>query len=330
MPMLRREFIAGLGSAAAWPVMVRGQVEPVRRVGVLHSDPREDVGSIGRLRFEAFKRGLTELGWIEGRNIRFDQRWAENSEQLPVYAAEVVRLRPDAIFVNTSPSLRAVRRATSDIPIVFSAVTDPVGQGFVSSLARPGGNITGFAGPEFAIATKMLELLKRLVPTVDRIAVMFDPAQPASVASWAEIEVAAPSLALQLSKAPVHAADEIERVIAAAAKERNGGLVVLSGPAIAFYRDLITALALRHRLPAVYGFRFYVDNGGLASYAPDDNDLSYRAAEYVDRILKGEKPRDLPVHLPTKYELILNLKTAKALGLVVPPGVLAIADEVIE
>jgi putative ABC transport system substrate-binding protein len=327
--MRRREFIAGLGGAAAWPI-VAGAQQGERVIGVLHSTSQDDVGSPILIRFDVFRRALAELGWIEGRNIRFVQRWTNNSELLPTYAAELVQFSPDAMFVTGSPSLRAVRGATSVIPIVFSAVIDPVGQGFVSSLARPGGNITGFAGPEFGVATKQLELLKRLAPTIDRVAVLFDPAQPAVTGNWAEIESIAPSLSLDVSKAPVRTAEEIERTVAIVGAQRTSGLLVEPSPATALYRELVISLALRHRVPAVYGFRYSVDNGGLASYSPDDNDLSRHAATYMDRILKGEKPGDLPVQLPTKFELILNLKTAKAMGLEVPASVLALADEVIE
>jgi putative ABC transport system substrate-binding protein len=327
--MRRREFIAGLAGATVWPLVTRAQqAGGVRRVGILQTMSRTDVG---HLRVDAFKKGLAELGWTEGRNIRFEERWADgNADRLPVNAAELARLVLEAIFVDNSPCLKAMRQATSDIPIIFSTVTDPVGQGFVSSLARPGGNITGFAGPEFGISTKVLELLKKLAPSVDRVVALYDPAQPATVGKWDEIEAAAPSLALRASKVPVRTVDEIERAVTAVAREPNSGLYVIPGTTTGLYHEMIAALALRHGLPAVGEFRYFVEGGGVASYGPDDNELSRRAASYVDRILKGEKPRDLPVQLPTKFELVLNLKTAKALGLTVPQSILLSADEVIE
>jgi putative ABC transport system substrate-binding protein len=330
----RRSFITLLGSAASWPLAARAQQrERVRRIGILQlGSSRSAVPSLfGQSPLEAFKRGLVELGWIEGRNIRFEERWADgNLQLLPIYAAELARLTPDAIFVSNSPTLREMRHATSEIPIVFAAVADPVGQGFVSSLARPGGNITGFASREFGLATKTLELLKKVAPAVDHVAFLYDPQQPAAVGIWAEIEAAAPLLGMQPSKVPVRTAGEIETAIAALARASNGGAYVLASPATDVHGELIATLAQRHRLPVVHEFRYFVEVGGLASYGPDDRDLSRRAASYVDRILRGEKPRDLPVQLPTKFQLVINLKTAKALGLEIPPGVLAIADEVIE
>jgi putative ABC transport system substrate-binding protein len=223
-----------------------------------------------------------------------------------------------------------MRRATSDIPIVFANVTDPVGQGFVSSLARPGGNITGFAEAEFGFATKMLDLLKKLAPSISRVAFLYHPEQPAAAGNWDEIEVAAPSLTLRAAKAPVRTADDIERAITALTSEPNGGLFVQAGPVTLLNHELIVALAPRHRLPTVYPFRNGVESCGLASYEPDLIDMSRRAASYVDRILKGEKPRDLPVQLPTKFEMVINLKTAKALNLTIPEALLATTDEVIQ
>jgi putative ABC transport system substrate-binding protein len=327
--MRRREFIAGLGSAAAWPVAVRAQQDgQVRRIGLLQAGTPaipED------MRVKAFKKRLTEFGWTEDRNIRFEERGANNNGPLlSVYATELARLAPDAIFVSSSPALRAMRRATSDIPIVFSAITDPVGQGFVSSLSQPGGNITGFAGLDFGVSTKNLELLKKLSPRIERVAFLYDPANVPTAGLWEEIEAAAPSLALRALKAPARTADEIEHSIAAFARDPNGGLFVGAGPALTPYRELITGLAMRHRLPAVYLIRYFVDGGGLASYGLDGNALSRGAASYVDRILKGEKPRDLPVQLPVKFELVLNLKTAKAMGLEIPVSVLALADDVVD
>jgi putative ABC transport system substrate-binding protein len=299
----------------------------VRRVGILLAASRTDIGSPDYAAVDAFKQGLAGLGWAEGRNARFEERWANNDAELAVQATELARLACDAIFVVGSPPLRAMRRAGGDIPIVFAVVADPVEQGFVSSLAHPGGNITGFAGIEFNMATKQLELLKNLAPRLQRVALLYDPAQPAVSGFWNEIETAAPSLALKTSKAAVRTADETRETIAAIAREPNSGLLVSpGGPVTRLYREMIAVLALRHRLPAVYIFRYYVESGGLASYGPDYIDLCRRAASYVDRVLRGERPRDLPVQLPTKFELVLNLKTAKAMGLDLPVNVLALAD----
>jgi putative ABC transport system substrate-binding protein len=322
----RRDLITLLGGAAAWPLAARAQQGgPARRVGILHS-MLVDSGPLVPAQVDAFKRVLAGLGWAEGRNLRFEERWADNYADLPVRATQLARLAPDVIFVVGSPALRAMRRGSADIPVVFASVADPVEQGFVSSLAHPGGNITGFAAAEFGIATKQLDLLKKLAPNLERIAFLDDPAQPASAGAWSEIETAAPSLALRVLKVPVHDAEEIERTIATLAREPASGLFVT----VIANSLMIPRLALRHRLPAVYPFRFYVESGGLVSYGPDATDLYRRAALYVDRILRGEKPRDLPVQLPTKFELVLNLKTARAMGLDMPPTLLAIADEVIE
>jgi putative ABC transport system substrate-binding protein len=321
----RRTFIAGLGSAAAWPVVVRAQQgDRARRVGILHSGA--DTGSLVHAQVDAFKRVLAELGWAEGRNLGFQERWPDNNADLPIQATQLARLAPDVIFVVGSPALRAMRRASADIPVVFASVADPVEQGFVSSLAHPGGNITGFAVAEFGYTTKQLDLLKKLAPNLERIAFLDDPSQPALAGVWSEMETAAPSLALRALKVPVHNAEEIERAIMTLARQPASGLFV----SVIANSLMIPPLALRHRLPAVYPFRFYVESGGLVSYGPDSTDLYRRAALYVDRILRGEKPRDLPVQLPTKFELVLNLKTAKALGLTVPETILATADEVIQ
>ena len=324
----RREFIAGLGGAATapafWPLTARAQrPASARRVGMLipvHLDAEVN----------AFKRGLAGLGWVEDRNIRFDERNGTDSNQIAVHAAELARLAPDAIFVIGGLSLRTMRRASGDIPIVFAAVADPVEQGFVSSLAHPGGNITGFASNEFGIASKKLDLLKKLAPNLQQVTVLHVLDEPSSAGNWAEIEAAAPSLELRASKVPVRTAEEIERAIVALAREPDSGLYVMSGPVTVRNRETIAMLALRYRLPTMYGFRFYVESGGLASYGPELIDQYRRAAFYVDRILRGEKPRDLPVQLPTKFEFVLNLKTAKAMGLDIPPQVLALADDVIE
>jgi len=326
----RREFIAGLGGAAAWPLAAKAQQrERTRRIGWLSTSSADPGPYPDRL--TAFKRGLADLGWIEGSNLVFDERWAnDDPARLRPQAAELVARRPDVIFVASSAALAAMRRATGIIPIVFSVVADPVGQGFVSSLAQPGGNITGFAGNEFVLRTKLLELLKKIAPGVARVAFVFDPAHPAATGILAEIAAAAPSLGLEVVRTPVRNAEEIERSINALAHEPNNGLLVAAGAATALHRKLIADLAARHRLPAVYSDRYFVASGGLASYASDALDLCRRAASYTDRILKGEKPANLPVQLPTKFQLVLNLKTAKAMDLVLSPEVHALADEIIE
>jgi putative ABC transport system substrate-binding protein len=320
----RRTFLTLLGGAAiAWPLAARAQqADRVRRVGIL-------VPAVILARTDAFKKGMAALGWVEGRNIRFEERVASGPEQLPIHAAELARLAPEAIFVTGSDVLRAMRHATSDIPIVFSVIADPVGQGFVSSLARPGGNITGFANAEFGMAGKKLDLLRKLAPTIDRVALLYDPSGPAATGIWAETEAVVPSLGLNAARMPVRTSDDIEQAIGALAREPGAGLLVQPGVATVLNRQLIAKLAMQYRLPSV-SFRQFVESGGLASYETDLADLSRGAASYVDRILKGEKPANLPVQEPTRYELVINLKTAKALDLTVPPTLLAIADEVIE
>jgi putative ABC transport system substrate-binding protein len=284
-------------------------------------------------RLNAFKRGLADLGWIEGRNLAFEERWANNdAARLSAQAAELAALRPELIFVGGSETLAAMRRTTGVIPIVFALVFDPVSQGFVSSLAQPGGNITGFAASEFAIATKSLELLKKIAPGLARVAFAYDPAQPTAAGTFAEIETAAAVLGVEVSKMPARNSKDIEESINALARAPGSGLFVLASAATSLHLEMIPALAIRHRLPAINSGagRRFVASGGLASYGTDDLDICRRAASYADRILKGEKPADLPVQLPTKFELVLNLKTAKAIGLVLSPEVLALADEVIE
>jgi putative ABC transport system substrate-binding protein len=321
--MKRREFLGGLGVAAAWPLAARAQQrERMRRIGWLASTPD---------RLNAFKRGLADLGWIEGRNLAFEGRAANDDPvRLRFVAAELAALRPDLVFVSSSVTLLAMRRATGAIPIVFGAVGDPVGQGFVSSLAQPGGNITGFARNEFGFSTKNLELLKKIAPDLTRVAFVYDPVQPVATGTLAEIEPAAAMLGVELLRTPVYNREDIERSINTLAHTPNCGLFVLPGGATGPHRELIVAMAARHRLPAVSSLRNFVADGGLASYGSDDLDLCRRAASYADRILKGEKPADLPVQLPTRFELVINLKTAKAMGLVLSPEVLALADEVIE
>jgi putative tryptophan/tyrosine transport system substrate-binding protein len=324
--MRRRDVIVAIGGAAALPISAQAQkTETIRRVGILVLE-EPFFGS----QIDPFKKGLAGLGWTEGRNIRFEERRPETSEQVPLYAAQLARLAPDAIFVSGATKLQAMRQAAGDIPIVFTSVADPVGQGFVSSLARPGGNITGFAAYEFSVTSKQLDLLKKLVPTMERVAFLYDPTNPAAAGAWAVVETAAPSLGLQAAKVSVRTPDDIERVIVAFGREPNGGLYVMPGDLTFRYHELIGRLAMQYRLPSMSAVRYFVESGVLASYGYDHLDISRRAASYVDRILKGEKPRDLPVQLPVRYQFILNLKTAKAIGLDISPNVLAITDEVIE
>jgi putative ABC transport system substrate-binding protein len=284
----------------------------------------------GQARVAGLRQGLQELGWMEGRNIKIDYRWSAGADQMRAYAAELVALKPDVIFAAATAALAAMQRATRTIPLVFAQVSDPVGGGFVASLAHPGSNITGFALYEFAISAKWLELLKQIASAMTRAAVIYDPANPVATGYLPMIEASGRSLGVQVVTSAVHDAAEIERVIEAFATEPNGGLIPMPGPLITGQRDLIISLANRHRLPSVYAYRFYPANGGLASYGVDNIDLYRRAASYVDRILKGEKPADLPVQEATKFELVINLKTAKALGLDIPNSVLARTDEVIE
>jgi putative ABC transport system substrate-binding protein len=330
MTVRRREFVVGLGSAAAWPRVARAQQpDRMRRIGVLMSVAESD--SEGQARIAAFREGLQKLGWMEGRNVRIEYRWAGSDvERRQAYAAELVGATPEVILASNNSTLAALQRATGTVPIVFTQVVDPVGEGFVASLARPGGNITGFGLYEFVIALKWLELLKEVAPRVTRVAVIYDP----TVSSWTEfyreIEAGARSFGVQVSKYAVRDAAEIERAIQAFAVEPNGGLIPLPSPIALVHRELIIALAARHRLPNVYAYRYYPTSGGLASYGVNNLDLYQRAASYVDRILKGEKPGNLSIQFATKFELIINLKTAKALGLEVPVSLLARTDEVIE
>jgi putative ABC transport system substrate-binding protein len=328
--MRRREFINLIaGSAVTWPLTARAQQpERMRRIGVLIGASENDPE--GQARAAALRQGLDKLGWTENRTIRIDTRWGADDDHIQASVKELVGLGPDVIVLNTSQGLAALQRATRTIPVVFAQVADPAGQGFVASLARPGGNITGFATTEPAIAVKWLELLKEIAPSVTRVAVIHDPTNPNWVGYLRVIEAAAPSFAVQLTTVLVRNAQDIERAIDAMAREPNGGLIVVASAFITGHRELIISLAARHRMPAVYQFRFFVTSGGLASYGIDNIDLFRRAAGYVDRILKGEKPADLPVQNPTKYGLVINLKTAKALDLAVPPTLLVRADEVIE
>jgi putative ABC transport system substrate-binding protein len=327
----RRAFISLLGGAAAvWPLAARAQHrEQVRKIGVLMNIPSSD--EEGQARVTAFVQALQKLGWIEGGNVHIDIRWAgDNPDYYRRYSEELVGLAPDVILAGASPSVAALKRVTRSMPIVFAGVIDPVGAGFVNSLARPGGNATGFANFEYSISGKWLEVLKELAPNVTRAAVLRDPTFAAGIGQFAAIQSAASSTKLELSAIDQRDPGEIERALAAFAREPNGGVIITASSSAVTHRGLIISLAMRYRLPNVYPFRYYPSNGGLASYGPDQNDQYKRAAEYVDRILKGEKPADLPVQAPTKYELVINMKTARALGLTVPPTLLARADEVIE
>ena len=328
--MRRREFILALGGAAvAWPLAARAQPERMRRIGVLMNLAADDPESSARL--TAFLQGLQQLGWTDGRNVRIDTRWAAgDADRYRKSATELVALMPDVILATGTSAVAPLQQATRTVPIVFVQVIDPVGAGLVASLARPGGNATGFTLFEYGMSGKWLELLKEIAPRVTRAAVLRDPASAPGIGQFAAIQAVAPSLGVELSPVDVRDAGEIERAVTAFARSPNGGLIVTASPSAAVHRELIITLAARHKLPAVYPFRYFVTGGGLISYGPDIVDQYRRAAGYVDRILKGEKPADLPVQAPTKYELVINLKTAKALGLTVPPTLLARADEVIE
>jgi putative tryptophan/tyrosine transport system substrate-binding protein len=280
---------------------------------------------------EAFVRGLQKFGWTAGTNVMIDYRWGGgDADRIRLYAAELTGIQPDVIWTTGGLSLLALKRATHIIPIVFSSVYDPVGSGFVASLTRPDGNITGLTAGEFSMGGKILEVLKEVVPEVSRVAVLLNLEQPPHVALWRAIEVTAPSFGVRLTPADVQGPADIERAIEAFAHEPNGGLIVLSGPITNTHQELITALAVRHRLPTASGFRFFVTSGNLVSYGVDRVEQARQAAGYVDRILKGERPADLPIQQPTKFELVINLKTAKALGLTVPPSLIVRADVVIE
>jgi putative tryptophan/tyrosine transport system substrate-binding protein len=327
--MKRREFITLLGGAAgAWPLTARGQQpERLRRIGVLMN--RAADSPEGQDRLAAFHQGLQELGWRIGHNVRIDTRWsADNADQSAKYAAELVALTPDIILASGTLAVTALQHISRTLPIVFASVADPVGAGIVDSLAHPGGNATGFMNYEYNLAAKYLELLKEIAPNVTRVGVIRNPANPAGLATFGTLQNAAQSLGVEVSPINVRDAGEMERNVAAFARSPNGGLIVTQ--TANFYRDLIITVAARHKLPAVYGLRYDVTGGGLISYGPDIVDQFRQAGGYIDRILKGEKPADLPVQAPTKYQLVLNLKTAKALGLDVPPTLLARADEVIE
>jgi putative ABC transport system substrate-binding protein len=328
--MRRRDFITLLGGTAAWPLAARAQQpERMRRIGVLLNLAADDRES--QTRNAAFLQGLQQLGWTEGHNVRVEYRWAAgDADRFRGYAAELVAFSPDVILASTSPAVAALQQATRTVPIVFVIVIDPVGAGFVASLARPGGNATGFTLFEYGVAGKWLELLKEIAPGVTRVAVLRDPAIAAGIGQLGAIQAVAPSFGVELSPVDVRDAGEIERAVTAFARVPNGGMIVTGSPSQGVHRELIITLAARHRVPAIHPFRYMATSGGLIAYGPDQVDQYRRAAGYVDRILKGEKPADLPVQNPTKYELAINLKTAKALGLDVPPTLLARADEVIE
>jgi putative ABC transport system substrate-binding protein len=329
-PMRRREFIALIGgTVAAWPLVARAQAERVRRIGVLtplgENDPEE------QSRHSAFLHELQQLGWTVGRNLRIDYRHTlGDAERARKYAAELVTLAPDVILVTGSVLLGPLLQASRTVPIVFTIVPDPVGAGLVDSLARPGGNATGFMQFEYGLSGKWLELLKQIAPHVTRAGVLREPGLTAAVAQFAVIQSVAPSLRVELVPLNARDASQIEGAVSAFARSSSDGLIVTASPLVAIHRELIIKLSAQHKLPAVYFQRYFVAGGGLISYGPDFVDQFRRAAAYVDRILKGEKPADLPVQAPSKYELVINLKTAKALGLEVPPMLLGRADEVIE
>jgi putative tryptophan/tyrosine transport system substrate-binding protein len=330
--MRRREFVGLCGAVAAtWPIALRAQQgERVRRIGVLMASTLDDPESQARI--AAFQQSLQQLGWIDGRNVSIDTRWATtNPDDIRRHAAELAALTPDVILAGTGTATVApLLQATRTVPIVFALVIDPVGAGFVHSLARPGGNATGFTVFEYGMSGKWLELLKQLSPAVTRAAVLRDPTIASGIGQFAAVQAVAPSLGVDLSAVDVRDAGEIERAITAFARSSNAGLIVTANALATRHRELIITLAAQHRLPAVYPYRRFVDDGGLVSYGPDFVDQYRQAAGYIDRVLKGEKPAEMPVQAPIKYGIVINLKTIKALGLTVPPAVLARADEAIE
>jgi putative ABC transport system substrate-binding protein len=330
--MKRREFITLLGGAAAgWPLVTRAQqAEGVRRIGVLTGSGSPDDPDIKK-RYAAFLQRLQQLGWIDGRNLRIEaHRTASEPDDLRRHALELAALAPDVILAGGTSAVGPLLQATRTVPIVFAGTADPVGAGLVASLARPGGNVTGFMQFEYSLAAKWLELLKQIAPSVTRAAVLRDPALTAGIGQFAVIQSAAPSVGIDISPVNVRIAQEIEQAVTAFAHSPHGGLIVTASGLAAVHRDVIIRLAARYKLPAIYARRLFVAGGGLMCYGPDRVELFRQAAQYVDRILKGEKPADLPVQAPTKYELVINLKTAKALNLEIPPSLLARADEVIE
>ncbi|SDR58119.1 putative ABC transport system substrate-binding protein [Rhizobiales bacterium GAS113] len=330
--MRRREFIMLVGSAAvAWPLAARAQQpERMRRIGVLIVVSENDPES--RTRVTAFQQGLEKLGWTVGRNVQIDYRFdISDDERARAATADLLRLAPDLMVANSGAALRAVQEATRTVPIVFVAVSEPVAQGFVASLARPGGNTSGFANLEPSVGAKWLELLREIAPRVTRVAFMFNPeASPVAPLFIPSADAAAPKFGMEMVMAPVHEPAEIEAVMTRLGGEPGAGLIIPPDTFMAFHYKLIIELAARSRMPAIYAFRFYAAAGGLVSYGPDIDDQFRRAAGYVDRILRGEKAGDLPVQQPTKFEFVINLRTAKALGLTITPSILARADEVIE
>jgi ABC-type uncharacterized transport system substrate-binding protein len=325
----RREFIGLLGGATAWPLAVRAQqAEQVRRIGVLTNLAADD--PVSKARLAAFEQGLQQLGWTAGRNMRIDYRWGAGADDMRKYATELVALAPDVILAAASVTVGPMLQVTRTIPIVFVNTVDPVGAGFVASLARPGGNATGFVLFDYSLSGKWLELLKQIAPSVKRVAVLRDAAISAGIGQFAVIQSVAPSVGVEATPVNVHDAGEIERAVTEFARSSNSGLILTASAFAQVHRELIIELAARHKLPAVFYERYFTASGGLISYGPDVRDQYRRAAGYVDRVLKGEKPTDLPVQAPTKYELVINLKTAKAIGIAIPPSLLARADEVIE
>jgi putative ABC transport system substrate-binding protein len=326
--MNRRDFITLLGGAATWPLAARAQGERVRVIGVLMNTT---VTAEQQANLAAFQQVLQQLGWSDGRNVRVDTRWAGgDAREIRRHAGELAALAPDVILATGTVAMVPLLQATQTIPIVFNNVADPVGAGFVNSLARPGGNATGFTQFEYTLSGKWLELIKQIAPGVTRVAVLRDPAVTSGIGQFAVIQAVAPSLGVEVSAINVRDAGEIERAVAAFARSPNGGLILTASALAVVHRELIIALAAQHKLPAVYYRRYFAASGGLISYGYDIVQQFRGAAGYVDRILRGEKPADLPVQAPTTYELVINLKTAKALGIDIPTSVLARADEVIE
>jgi putative tryptophan/tyrosine transport system substrate-binding protein len=326
--MRRREFMVAVGAAAAWSVVASAQQPEQRRIGVLmHLDANDREGQD---RLAAFREGLRQLGWIDARNVQIDVRWGANDGERHRYAAEIVAQSPDVIVASTTLAMLALQQISSSVPIVFTNVTDPVGAGFVSSLAQPGGNVTGFTTFEFSTSAKWVELLREIAPRVTRAIVVRDPTVASAVSQFAVIQSAAAQTGFEVSPVDVRDLAEIERAIMNFLQSLGGGLIVTASGLGSAQRDLLVSIAMRHRLPAVYPFDYFVHGGGLVSYGPDSINQYRLAASYVDRILKGEKPRNLPVQGPTKYKLSINLKTAKALGLIVPSELIVRADEVIE
>jgi putative ABC transport system substrate-binding protein len=325
--MRRREFITLVGGSVAWPLAARAQqTGQMRRLGMLLPFAKDN--SEGQARIAAFLQALQKLGWTEGRNLEIEYRWGTGDLQKA--ATELVALSPDVIFANSTPAVAALQQATRSVPIVFAQVTDPVSGGFIASLAKPGGNITGFTNLDYGMAAKWVELLKEIAPFVTHVGVIRDPTLTSNTGPLAAIQSAARTLGLEVSPLGGRNARDIERTVTEFAARSNRGLIASATPLTANNRELIISLAARHRLPAVYPFRFFVTDGGLISYGADSIDQTRQAAGYVDRILKGEKPADLPVQGATKFELVINLRTAEALGLTVPPSLLSRADEIIE